>query len=278
MTDYPTVEIPRIKLPPPPESRGRGVLRAFGELLMTAGLVVLLFVFYEVYVTDWFSAAKQATATQRLQAAWANDRGTHVGFVDGQGMAMMYVPALGADYHFTIVQGTSQPDLAIGPGHYTGSARPGQPGNFAVAGHRVGKGAPFNDIDLIEPCDAIVVETAHNWFVYRMLPKEGQAANWQATHGSDPQCRGVRPLGGPYAGVYGQEIVSPAKGDEVAPVPHHTGISLSKGQQAALMTLTTCHPKFSDRERLIVHAILVKQWAKNPEKPHAVPPALKETS
>jgi sortase A len=43
------------------------------------------------------------------------------------------------------------------------------------------------------------------------------------------------------------------------------------------MTLTTCHPRFSDKQRLIVHAVLVKQWAKDPAKPTFTPPELKET-
>lgn len=264
----------------PPGGGGwwRSVLHGLGELLITLGLVVLLFVVYEVYVTDIFAAAKQADATQAMTHRWHNDRARHVNLAEGQGFAVMYVPALGPDYHFTIVQGTSQHDLAIGPGHYQGTAMPGQPGNFAVAGHRVGKGAPFNDIDLIQACDSIVVETNDSWFVYRMLPEKGQVADWKQTHGSDPRCRKVSPLGGPYADTYGQEIVRPSEHDVVAPIPHHPEATLSKGRQVALMTLTTCHPKFSDAKRLIVHAVLVKQYAKNPKAPDATPPELKETS
>jgi sortase (surface protein transpeptidase) len=254
------------------------VLHGLGELLITLGLVVLLFVVYEVYITNIFSAAKQTDATQAMTQRWHNDRGRQVGVAAGQGFAVMYVPALGADYHFTIVEGTSQQDLAIGPGHYTGTAMPGRPGNFAVAGHRVGKGAPFNDIDLVKACDSIVVETDSSWFVYRKLPEKGQVAGWKQSHGNDPRCQDVNPLGGPYSDTYGQEIVPPSEHDVVAPVPHHPEATLSKGQQVALMTLTTCHPKFSDAKRLIVHAVLVKQYAKNPKAPDAKPPELKETS
>lgn len=271
--------------PPQPSakpSRRHGPGYVLGEVLITIGLVVLLFVFYQVYMTDWFSAGKQTDATRTLDAEWTNPRADHVDLVDGHGIAKMYIPALGADYHFTIIQGTSDRDLAIGPGHYVLSAMPGEPGNFAVAGHRVGKGAPFNDINLIQPCDAIVVETADNWFVYRMLPEKEQATTWVATHGTDLRCRGIAPLGGSaapeYADTVGQEIVPPQESSVIAAVPHHPESTLSKGQRIPLMTLTTCNPRFSDRQRLIVHAILVRAMTKNPKKPNQTPPELTETS
>ncbi|WP_273409124.1 sortase domain-bontaining protein [Corynebacterium ureicelerivorans] len=56
------------------------------------------------------------------------------------------------------------------PGHYPVTQLPGQDGNFAVAGHRVGKGAPFNDLGALEACDAVVVETKQEWVTYRVLP------------------------------------------------------------------------------------------------------------
>ncbi|MBO0839399.1 MAG: class E sortase [Sciscionella sp.] len=258
--------------------RGRTALRTIGEVLITAGLVVLLFVVYQVYVTDLFSAKKQSVATQAIDKEWANQRGETFDLADGHGIAKMYVPALGADYHFTIVQGTTQDDLAIGPGHYTGSALPGQPGNFAVAGHRVGKGAPFNDIDMIQPCDAIIIETAHNWFIYRMLPTKDEVANWQ-THAGDPKCKGVAPLGTAtnhpqYQATVGQEIVDPSEGDVISPIPHHPDMKANPGDMASLITLTTCNPKFSDQQRLIVHGVLTQQYQKDPNKPNELPKEL----
>ncbi|MFC0429283.1 class E sortase [Kutzneria buriramensis] len=270
---------------PPPKDTARRVVRTFGELFITAGLVILLFVVYEVYWTDLISAGKQNQATSSLNDKWKDQdtvgtgpqRGTHYDLTEGQGFAKIYVPALGADYHFTIVEGTTDADLDIGPGHYIGSALPGQPGDFAVAGHRVGKGAPFNDLDLVSSCDAIVVETSTDWFVYRMLPTSGEVAGWAAGKGAQPQCKGVAPLGGPYAGLVGQETVLPSEGDVIAPVPHKANLQLPAGQQVALMTLTTCTPKFSASHRLILHAVLTNQYAKDPKNPDKAPPELKET-
>ena len=54
---------------------------------------------------------------------------------------------------------------------------PGEMGNFAVAGHRVGKGAPFNDLGKLETCDDIVVETHKERITYRVLPIDGEQAD-----------------------------------------------------------------------------------------------------
>ena len=171
-----------------------------GEVLITLGMVVLLFVVYEVYWTDLVSAGKQQDATTALDSQWGAptgddpERQDHFqGLGEGDGFAKMYIPSFGADYHFTIVEGTTEKSLEIGPGHYTKSAYPGQPGNFAVAGHRVGKGAPFNDINLIQSCDAIVVETQYSWFVYRMLPQVEEKQGWARQQGQGRQVQGRHP-------------------------------------------------------------------------------------
>lgn len=255
--------------PPARPSPGLGVktVRTLGELFITAGIVVLLFVVYELYVTDLFSLRKQAGATATLDHDWAG-RQLHPELVDGKAFAKLYIPSFGADYHFTIQEGTDAAALEIGPGHYTGTALPGEPGNFAVAGHRVGKGAPFNDLDLLSSCDAIVIETQTDFFVYRVLPHAEELAGWATGKGTQPQCAQVSTLrtnaadGGPYGETSGREIVSPREGDVVWPVPHKPADMLPKTQQVALLTLTTCHPRFSARQRLIVHAVLTAQYAK----------------
>ncbi|GGP38207.1 class E sortase [Saccharothrix coeruleofusca] len=265
--------------PPPPDGPGRKTVRAIGELLITAGLVMLLFVVYEVYVTDLISAGKQDDATAALDDQWnANtvggdqQRQAQYELIEGQAFAKMYIPVFGPDFKFSIVEGTTDKHLEIGPGHYVGTALPGEPGNFSVAGHRVGKGAPFNDLDLLNSCDAIVVETQTQWFVYRMLPKNSEVANW-ASKASDPKCAKVAPLGGPYAQTQGQEIVLPSQGEVINEVPHVADGTTPKAEQIAMMTLTTCHPRFSDKQRLIVHAVLAMNY---PKAPGFLPPELKE--
>ena len=273
---------------PPPRRRSdpvRTTIRTVGEVLITLGLVVLLFVVYEVYITDVISAGKQRDATAALDDQWKQDgagkddpqRVDHFeGLKPGDGFAKMYIPSFGLDYHFTIVEGTTEQALEVGPGHYTDTAYPGVPGNFAVAGHRVGKGSPFNDIDLIKPCDAIIVETKLSWYIYRMLPKKEDKANWAATKAKNPLCAKVDVLGGAYKDLVGQEIVSPNQGNVIAPVPHRPDVPLSVGERATLMTLTTCHPRFEARQRLIVHAVMARQVPKDQLPPGQPPPEMKE--
>lgn len=257
--------------PPAPPSPGTTakVVHALGEVLITAGLVVLLFVVYETYVTDLFSGRNQVAAAQILDEEWAGGRPRREP-VDDKAFAKLYIPALGADYHYTVQEGVDAAALEIGPGHYPGTALPGEPGNFAVAGHRVGRGAPFAGLDNLRSCDAIVVETQSDFFVYRVLPHSDEMAGWAAGKGGQPRCTHVSTLrttasgGGPYGQTAGREIVSPWQGDVVAPVPHEPAGVLPKAGQVALLTLTTCNPRFSDRQRLIVHAVLTNQFSKTP--------------
>jgi sortase A len=273
---------------PPPRRRSdpvRTTVRTIGEVLITLGLVVLLFVVYEVYITDLISAGKQRDVTAALDNQWktgqADDPQQRVdhfeGLKPGEGFAKIYVPTFGPDFHFTIVEGTTEQALEVGPGHYTDTAYPGEPGNFAVAGHRVGKGSPFNDIDLINPCDAIIVETKRSWIIYRMLPKKQDKANWTATKAKNPLCANVNVLGTPYGDLVGQQIVTPNEGSVIAPVPGHRDIVPNVGQRAALLTLTTCHPRFEARQRLIVHAVLDRQIPKDQLPAGQPPPEMKES-
>ncbi|MET1074021.1 MAG: class E sortase [Umezawaea sp.] len=291
MVDHPAdePETVRVQRPTPELVDGplRKAVRGFGELMITAGLVILLFVVYEVYVTDILSAEKQDEATTALDDKWNSNtvepvdpqRQVQYDLIDGQAFAKMYIPVFGPDYHFSIVEGTTDKNLEVGPGHYIGTALPGNPGNFSVAGHRVGKGAPFNDLDLLSSCDAIVVETQTNWVVYRMLPTTAEEAGWAEGKAKNPKCAKVAPLkeqgnaaASPYAKTVGQEIVTPSQGEVISPVPHFAG-ELPAAQQASLMTLTTCHPRFSDKQRLIVHAVLTMSY---PKANGFVPPELKE--
>jgi sortase (surface protein transpeptidase) len=254
-----------------------------GEVLITLGLVVLLFVAYEVYVTDWLSAGKQRDATSELDQRWfdepldpGNQRTEKIHPADGEGFAKLYIPAFGSDFVFTVIEGTSDRVLEIGPGHYKDTALPGEPGNFSIAGHRVGKGAPFNDLDLLRSCDAIVIETQTDWFVYRVLPMAGEATGWEQGRGASARCTDVRPLGAPYEGLVGQQVVLPSQSSVIAPIPNHPERVAPPDRQAALISLTTCHPRFSAKQRLIVHGVFTKQYPKDPANPGARPTELTE--
>lgn len=271
MADHAVTDPPTAWHDPPPRrspgDRIRKAVRVFGELLLTLGMVVLLFVFYTLYVTNWISAGKQADATEALQEQWSNPRGTVDRPLAGEGFARLSMPALGPDYAFTLLEGTDQDTLAVGPGHYVDTAMPGQPGNVALAGHRNGMGAPFLDLDLLESCDALVVETRDTWFVYRVLPMADEMEGWASGKGTQARCRGVGPLPAPYPEVPGRRIVQPSQTEVIEPVPGLRDAPLPSGQQEELITLTTCHPKFSAEKRLIIHGVLVAQYPKGGAPP-----------
>ena len=87
---------------------------------------------------------------------------------DGNYVAVLSIPRFGSDYAVPIVSGTSWASLRQGAGWYEGTAGPGQYGNFAVAGHRLGWGQPFADLDTLELGDVIRLTTADATYTYRV--------------------------------------------------------------------------------------------------------------
>jgi len=245
---------------PPRDPLWQIAVRGVGQLLVTAGLVVMLFVFYEVYVTDFLNDRTQGQLSDEIHEQWdaapaTDPAADQVAPPVGQPVAVVHIPRLGEDYEKVVLEGTTEDELSQGPGHYVGSALPGQQGNVALAGHRVGKGSPFLDADQLLPGDPIVVETASSWYVYRVLGTPGTT-----DYGIDAN------------GVPGQQIVTPDQVDVIAPVP---GGPADVAPAGAYLTLTTCHPKYSARQRLIVHAVLDGGAISKAEAPDG-PPALQE--
>jgi sortase A len=232
-------------------------LRGVGQLLLTIGFVLLLFVVYEVYVTDILAGQAQDELSDELRDEWdgtaSGGTPAPISPVVGEPFAFLHIPGLGAGWNRAVVEGTSAEELEQGPGHYVGTALPGQVGNFAVAGHRVGRGSPFLELDELRPGDPIVVETSDAWYVYRVL---GDPATGAFT-------------GGP---VPGQQIVSPSEVSVISPTPLAAPEVPPSG---AYLTLTTCHPEYSARQRLIVHAVLDGGPIMRADAPDG-PPALQE--
>jgi sortase (surface protein transpeptidase) len=234
--------------------RGRTLLRGVGQTLITFGLIALLFVAYELWVTDLLAARQQEQLSEEIKQQWRDaptitppetapsdtpapaPAPAPIDVSLGEPFAVLHIPRLGADWSRVVVEGAAEVQLTQGPGHYIGTALPGQQGNFAMAGHRVGRGSPFLDLDQMLPGDPIVVETAGDWFVYRVI---GEVAT--GDFAGDP------------SGIPGLEIVGPADVAVISPTP---GGGESDPPTGAYLTLTTCHPKFSAKQRLIIHARL----------------------
>ncbi|MEV4621644.1 class E sortase [Asanoa sp. NPDC049573] len=219
-------------------SRIRTGIRVSGELMITFGLVVLLFAAYEVWGVGVIQGGKQDALAGALEQQWAQPPAdnptvgpTPAAGTGGlgskiHGIAKLYVPALGQQW--VVVEGVTQADIRYAPGHYPGTAMPGEIGNFAVAGHR--NRATFWRLDELHNGDAIVVESKDTWYVYHVVKTR---------------------------------IVVPTQVEVVAPVPMLPGSKPTK----AMVTLTTCNPKFDNYQRLIVHGELVRTQPKSQGDP-----------
>lgn len=245
-----------------------GAGQVIGELLLTAGALILLFVIYEAFWTNIISSRLQDEVNHSLEQAWSKSPPA-TGDEPiapptpalGEGFARVHLPTLNAMN--AVVEGTQNADLRAGPGHYPETQMPGEPGNFALAGHRIGSGAVFQHVDQLGACDAIVVETEFQWMTYRVLPLETAAPDRRAAAAACLRPEQIdRVADGDYAHIQGRHITAPGDIDVVNPVPDAEWVPPEPGLES-MLTLTTCHPLFSNAERMIVHAILVETTPKS---------------
>jgi sortase A len=211
------------------------VLGAIGRACITAGVLILLFVAYQL----WGTGIREAQAQNDLESEFSQlldstadqtddppttplpetDDPTVTtpttsappppAPADGEALARIRIPAIGVDK--IVVSGVQVSDLKRGPGHYPDTPLPGQPGNAAIAGHRTTYGAPFNRIDELAAGDEILIDTVQGAFRYE---------------------------------VRETLIVAP---DQVEVLEDFGDDRL---------TLTACHPKYSARQRIVVVAAL----------------------
>ncbi|WP_409497339.1 class E sortase [Amycolatopsis sp. cmx-11-12] len=226
------------------------------EFAICLGLSLLLFVAYETWGKVGELTADQAQLDQQLSQSWDGvssqgesarnstspsiaSRGPAPGIPapraaaegqtvsnKGEPLVRLYIPILGM--HWTVLEGTDLGHLKRGPGHYIGTQKPGEVGNFSVAGHRsVGM---FWDLDKVHAGDSVVIEGRSDWYVYR---------------------------------VSSSQIVSPSATEVLAPVPGRPGVVPTESK----IVLTTCNPRWDNYERLVVTGDLVRTSSKAQERP-----------
>jgi sortase A len=222
------------------------VLGAVGRTFITAGVLILLFVAYQLWGTgireaqsqnrleDDFAAVLEDTSTSTTTSTTTSSTTTTAPEAtsttetappidpvpEGEATAHIRIPAIGVDK--IVVEGVSLPDLKKGPGHYPETPLPGQKGNAAIAGHRTTYGAPFNRIDELVAGDEILVETVQGDFRYLVTE---------------------------------QLIVSPS------------AVEVLEDKGDNRLTLTACHPKYSARQRIVVVAQLAPEETALPRPP-----------
>ncbi|WP_165066278.1 class E sortase [Marisediminicola senii] len=218
--------------------RRASVISVLGELLITAGVFVFLFLGWQLWLNDLVLGAEQQdealSLSEQLGAAAETTEPAPEGAEPGEPVitlasaenerfATIFIPRFGADYARTVAEGISPSTvLKDNIGHYPGSQMPGEIGNFAVAGHRTTWGAPFNQIATLELGDKIYVQTADGWYTY----------------------------------VYrSSEYVLPTGTGVIAPVPQAPNVAPTD----RIMTMTSCNPMLSDAERIIAYAVF-ESW------------------
>ena len=202
------------------------IVGGIGRTLIGVGLLLLLFVAYQLWGTSIQEARAQDRLGNEFEAALATTTTTTTVAdsrpsaptttvpappppIEGDPIAQIRIPKIGVTRY--VVEGVGVADLKKGPGHYPQTPLPGQAGNVAIAGHRTTYGQPFYRLNELESGDEIEVQTLQGSFTYI---------------------------------VDGKQVVQPSQ-TEV----------LDQTEEARL-TLTTCEPRYSARQRLIITALL----------------------
>lgn len=208
------------------------IIGGIGRFLIGAGVLLLLFVGYQLWGTGLQESRSQQSLTREFQRFLDDAAPPRVaprpGVTTtttepplppptGTSVAMLEIPKIGV--RKAVVQGVGVADLKRGPGHYPKTAMPGQVGNAAIAGHRTTYGAPFFRLNELVKDDVIRVRTLQGLFEYR---------------------------------VSEIEVVKPTQLEVLQPTTY------------AQLTLTTCEPRYSARRRLVVHALLQDKPAPAP--------------
>ncbi len=225
------------------QRRRVSVIGVLGEILITIGVVALLYVAWQMWIGDWIIGSQKHNEASALSQSWTQQTTaptesatptpapTPTDTADpivpvlaqpehGQQFGVMFVPRFGPDWQFTIAAGTTRKDILDQGeiGHYVDTAMPGDIGNTVYAAHRWTSGAPFDPIDKLVIGDAIVVQTPDGWYTYRF-----------------------RTL----------EYVQDTQVEVLLPVPQQVGVAAN----GRYLTLTSCAPKLNMLERIIAYAV-----------------------
>lgn len=215
--------------------------RAAGELLITLGVVMLLFVAYQLWYTNLVADRTARDATGSLQRDWRDPGAAPApkAFEPGEGFAVLHIPKL--DVVVPVAEGVSKPKVLDRGlvGHYAEgrlkTAMPGdRTGNFAVAGHRNTHGEPFRYINRLNPGDPVVVETRDAYYTYEMTSILPQTP--------------------------------PSNVAVLDPVPVGSGFT----KPGRYLTLTTCTPEFTSTYRMVVWGRMVDERPRSAGEPAAL--------
>ena len=234
--------------------RGRSisVIGVAGEVLITAGVLVLMFLGWQLWLQDILVGGQLHQEAVQQTKEWAKKAtplpvGSNVVPVaeapgNAQTFAYLVVPRWNqpgqADYYRPIAQGIGVSDVLnkYKLGHYPTTQMPGAAGNFAIASHRSAYGGNLHLIHELHVGDHLFVETQDGWYQYSF-----------------------RNL----------EYVPPTGVGVLDPVPQTSGIQ--PGDR--VLTLTSCNPFYSTAERIVAYGGFDKFFPRDSSKPGGGAPA-----
>lgn len=215
-----------------------GLIGVIGELLITIAVILALYIVWELWWTSFKVEGVKKEAVATFEQTWAPPQSRlgeirtdappeEEGGEPGEVYALLHVPKW--DWNkMPIAEGTGLDILNQAfAGHYVETAEAGQIGNFSIAAHRRTYGNSFLRIDELTEGDKVVVETASNYYVYRV-------ENWEILIATDPEIR---------------RVVAPVPGDR----------TFEEQPTERWMTMTTCHPNWGSSHRYIVH-LKLESW------------------
>jgi len=222
------------------------VVGVLGEVLITAGVLVLLFLGWQLWLQDIIVGNQLHGEAVQQNKDWNKSAIAPVGGTDvipvaqapgnAQKFADLIVPRWNepgqAPYYRPIAQGIGVADVLnkYNLGHYPSTQMPGEVGNFAIASHRSAYGGNLHLIHELHVGDHIFVATQDGWYQYSFRNLEY-----------------VHPTG---VGV-------------LDPVPQVPGVQPTD----RVITLTSCNPFYSTAERIVAYGMFDKFYPRDPSKP-----------
>jgi sortase A len=193
-----------------------------GVVALLAGLGLLGWAAWQYLGTALASNHQMDQAERHLREQWKTPGVTTR--TAGTPLVLLRIPRFGEDWQKPVVEGVGKDDLSRGIGHYPGTQLPGEPGNFAVAGHRVTHGSPFRKLLDLRKGDQVIVETATVVYTYEL----------------DNSPRDL--------------TVTPTDTWVLEPLPGKTGQAATK----SVITLTTCQDLFRSPDRSVAFGRLTR--------------------
>ena len=199
----------------------RRLLRGTGWTFIGMGSFVLYFLVYQLVGTNAVTSRGQSDLRSELQREWTATpvtptrdprKVTPKPVARGRALAVLDIPKIQLD-NKVLVEGVGRDELRKGPGHVPSTVLPGQDGTFGISGHRTTYGAPFYRLNELTKGDTITVVSREAIYTYTVT-----------------RTAIVRPTD--------VQVLDNVKGPD--------------GKPKATITLTTCHPRYSARQRLIV--------------------------